>query len=347
MGTLPLVMITSSLGSPAGEAMITEVAEVLDGRARYCVIEPPSLNVMAPLKREEENDLITKLADAEALLVHSGIITRRVILESRQLRIITMYGTGVDQIDVAAATEAGIMVTNVPSVNANAVAELAFGLLLALVRRIPQCSWLVQHEGKWEEAQWVGTELRGKTLGVVSCGNIGSRVVALANAFGMSVMAYDAYMSDQAVLECGATPADLVTVLSSSDIVTIHTPLNEQTRHLVGKNELASMKEGALLINTSRGSVVDEHALYQSLLDGHLDGAALDVMEQEPPAPNSPLMCLPNVVITSHMGGTTQEAYATTARVACEDILKALQGEVPEHCVNCGRLGRYTKMVIA
>ncbi len=342
MRTLPLVAVTSSSGFPANEAVI---AEVLEGRARYRVIElPVGRLTMAPLPREEEDDLIAKLVDAEALFVRPGIITRRVILESRQLRIIAVHGAGVDQVDVAAATEAGIMVTNVPGVNSNAVAELAFGLLLALVRRIPQCTWLVQREGKWAEVRWMGTELRGKTLGVVGCGNIGSRVVALANAFGMSVMAYDVYMSAQAVLECGATPADLVTVLSSSDVVTIHAPLNEQTRHLVGKNELASMKEGALLINTSRGSIVDEHALYQSLLDGHLGGAALDVMEQEPPAPNNPLICLPNVVITPHMGGVTQEAFAATPRVACEDILKALQGEVPKHCVNSGSLGGDKKM---
>jgi len=322
----PLVMVSSSSDFPVNEAVI---AETFQGKARYHIIDLP----MVPLSRKEEDNLIKELAEAKGFFVRPGIISRHVIMNSKNLQIIAVHGAGVDQIDVAAATEADIMVTNVPGGNANGVAELALGFMLALVRRIPQCAWLVQHEGKWEEARWKGNELQGKTLGVVGCGNVGKRVIALACAFDMSVIAYDPLVTADAIQQYGATPADLNTVLSSCDILTVHVPLSEQTRYLISESELASMKKGALLINTSRGSVIDGQALYQSLLNGHLGGAALDVMEKEPPGPE-PLLSLPNVIVTPHMAGSTHEALATIARVACEDIVRVLQGKEPQHCVN-------------
>ncbi len=322
----PLVVVSSSSDFPVNEEVI---AEVFKDKARYCLIDLP----MVPLSPEKEDNLIKELAAAKAFFVRPGMISRNVLMNSKQLKIIAVHGAGVDQIDIAAATEAGIMVTNVPGGNANGVAELALGLMLALVRRIPQCARMVQHEGKWEEARWKGNELMGKTLGVVGCGNVGKRVITLARAFDMSVMAYDPFIPADVIQKYGATPADLDTILKACDILTLHIPLSEKTKHLISKRELAMMKKGALLVNAARGSIVDGQALYQSLHDGQLGGAALDVMEKEPPGPD-PLLSLPNVIVTPHMAGSTYEALATIARVACEDIVRVLEGKEPQHCVN-------------
>jgi len=323
----PLVVVSSSAEFPVNEKV---VAETLKGTADYRLVDLP----MRPLSEKEEDKLIAELTNATAFFVRPGVISCRVIKNSPKLRIIAVHGAGVDQIDVAAATEAGVMVTNVPGGNANAVAELAIGLMLALVRRIPQSSWMVQHQGKWEEARWKGAELQGKTLGVVGCGNVGRKVIALALAFGMSAIAYDPYLPEEAIKKSGATPADIATVLKSCDILTLHVPLNKQTLHLIGAKELAMMKKGALVINTSRGPILDGQALYEAIRNGHLGGAALDVMETEPPVPSDPLLSMPSVIVTPHMAGSTYEALATIARVACEDIVRVLQGEKPLHCVN-------------
>jgi D-3-phosphoglycerate dehydrogenase len=327
MTKLPWVGVTATYDFPVDQAVI---AETLRGKAEYRIIDLP-FKQLAP---EEEDVLIAKLKGAQAIFLRPGILSRRVILALRDLRIIAVHGAGVDQVDIAAATDAGVVVTNVPGGNANAVAEMAFGLLLGLVRRIPQGSWMVQREQKWDEARWMGNELRGKTIGVIGCGHVGKRVIALARAFEMSVVAYDPYVEAEVVQSLGAEPASLSELLGCSDVVTAHIPLTEQTRHLVGGPQLALMKQGALLINTSRGAVVDGKALYEALASGHLGGAALDVMEQEPPRPDHPLFGLSNVIITPHEAGSTHEVLATLARVACEDIVRVLQGQLPLHPVN-------------
>jgi D-3-phosphoglycerate dehydrogenase len=323
----PWVAVTNSYDFPVDEAVI---AETLRGKAEYRLIELPH----KPLAPDEEDDLIARIRGAEALFVRPGIISRRVIHSLPDLRIIAVHGAGVDQVDIVAATEAGVVVTNVPGGNANAVAELTLGLLLALLRRIPQSSWMVQREHKWDEARWMGSELRGKTIGVVGWGYVGKRVIALADAFGMSVLAHDPYLSAEAVESLGAVPRGFQELLASSDVVTTHVPLTPQTHHLIGEEQLAQMRQGALLVNTSRGAVIDVQALYEALASGHLAGAALDVMEQEPPPPDHPLFSLPNVIVTPHAGGSTYEVLATLARVACEDIVRVLEGQPPLHPVN-------------
>jgi D-3-phosphoglycerate dehydrogenase len=327
MTALPLVIVTSSSDYPVD---VATVAETLRGKAQYRVIDLPHRTLSAA----EEDDLIARFKGASAVFVRPGIITRRIIEACPDLRIIAVHGAGVDQVDVAAATDAGVVVTNVPGGNANAVAELAFGLMLSLMRRIPQGSWIVQHEGKWDEGRLLGDELRGKTLGVVGCGHVGRRVIGFAQAFEMSVLAYDPLISAEAIQAMGAKPVDLATLLQSVDVLTLHVPLMDKTRHLIGASQLASMKKGALLINTSRGPIVDEAALCAALQSGHLGGAALDVMEKEPPAVDIPLRGLPNVIITPHIAGSTHQVLTLLAKTCCEEIVRVLQGERPLHPVN-------------
>ncbi len=327
MTTLPLVVVTSSSDYPVD---LATVAETLRGKAQYRVIDLAHRT----LSPAEEDDLIAKLRGAPALFVRPGIITRWVIEACPDLRIIAVHGAGVDQVDVAAATDAGVVVTNVPGGNANAVAELVLGLMLSLVRRIPQCSWIVQHEGKWDEGRVLGDELRGKTLGVVGCGHVGKRVIGFAQAFEMAVLAHDPLISAEVIQAMGARPVDLATLLQSVDVLTLHVPLMDKTRHLIGASQLASMKKGALLINGSRGPIVDEAALFAALQSGHLGGAALDVLEKEPPAADNPLRGLPNVVITPHIAGSTHQVLTVLAQTCCEEIVRVLQGERPLHPVN-------------
>jgi len=327
MTTLPLVVVTSNSDYPLDQAT---VAETLRGKAQYRVIDLPHRT----LSPAEEDDLIAQLTGAPALFIRPGIITRRVIEACPELRIIAVHGAGVDQVDVAAATDAGVVVTNVPGGNANAVAELAVGLMLALVRRIPQSSWIVQHEGKWDEGRALGDELRGQTLGVVGCGHVGKRVIGLARAFEMSVLAYDPLIPTEVIQAMGARSVDLITLLQSSDVLTLHVPLTDKTRHLIGASQLALMRKGALVINTSRGPIVDETALFDALQSGHLGGAALDVLEKEPPAADNPLRSLPNVIITPHIAGSTHQVLTVLARTCCEEIVRILKGERPLYPVN-------------
>jgi len=327
MTALPLVVVTSSSDFPVD---VATVAETLKGKAQYRLIDLPHRT----LSEAEEDDLVAKFTGAPAVFVRPGIITRRVIEACHDLRIIAVHGAGVDQVDVAAATDCGVVVTNVPGGNANAVAELAFALMLALLRRIPQSSWIVQHEGRWDEGRKLGDELQGKTLGVVGCGHVGKRVIGFAQAFEMNVLAYDPLIPAEAIQALGAKPVDLTTLLQSADLVTLHVPLMDKTRHLIGAEQLASMKKRALVINTSRGPIIDEVALSTALQSGQLGGAALDVLETEPPAADNPLRALPNVILTPHIAGSTHQVLTVLAKTCCEDIVRVLQGERPLHPVN-------------
>lgn len=325
------VVVTMNPDFPVAEDV---VRDVLRGRASCRIVELP----FRPLTVREEDELVTALAGAQALFVRPGIITRRVIEAARTLRVIAVHGAGVDQIDVAAATELGIPVTNVPGANANAVAELVFGLLLSLGRRIPQAVKVVQAEKGWDDGRYLGWELRDKSIGIIGAGNVGRRVIDLARAFGMEVAAYDPVVPEDVIVSLGAIPRNLPELLRASDIVTVHVPLSASTYHLIGARELQMMKPRSVLVNTSRGPIVDGGALFDALTRGHLAGAALDVMEIEPPNRDDPIRQLENVVLTPHLGGSTRECLASIARCACEDILRVLDGEQPLFLVNPGRI---------
>jgi len=220
--------------------------------------------------------------------------TAELIEAAPKLKIIGRAGAGVDNVDVAAATRRGVLVVNVPGGSTLAVAELTMAMLLSLVRHVPRAHASMS-AGKWEKSAFMGSELNGKTLGLVGCGRIGRAVAARAQAFGMRVLASDpAKMKGPAA--AGVEWAELDSLLERADVVSLHIPLNDKTRGLIGKAQFARMKPGALLVHCARGGVVDEAALLEALGSGRLAGAALDVFEKEPPAPDHPLLKLPNVV---------------------------------------------------
>ena len=326
------VLITATAEFPVDEET---VRTILNGIADVRTLELPH----KVLSFEEEDVLIKALRDVDALLLRPGMLSKRVIDTADRLKIIAVHGAGVDQVDVQAATEKGVFVTNAPGGNANAVAELTFGLILSVIRRI---AWADRHvrEGKWEEARFLGTELQGKTIGIIGLGRVGSRVAKIAKAFGMEILAYDPYISQERAKKVDATSVTLETLLKESEVVTIHVPLTEETRGMIGKEELKSMKRSTILINVARGPIVDEAALYEGLKTDLIAGAALDVLQEEPPSPNNPLFQLDNIVITPHMGGSSTRALKTIARIAAEDIARVLRGELPKNLVNTDVVSR-------
>jgi D-3-phosphoglycerate dehydrogenase len=279
-----------------------------------------------------EDLFLAECRDAQAVVPGLNTITRAMMERSPRLLIVAAHGVGYNNVDIAAADELGILVTNVPGANSDAVAEFAFGFMLTLVRFFPQV-WEEMRKGGWRRPDFWGTELRGKTLGIIGLGQIGSRVSRLGNAFGMKVLAFDPYITDRSFGDAGAEAAGKDRVVSQADFLTLHTPLTAETRKMVGKPELSRMKPAAFLINTSRGEVVDETALLEALDSGQISGAALDVFETEPPADRA-LVEHPRVVTAPHMAGLTNEARYRLGRGASERILCAFRGETPPNVVN-------------
>jgi len=278
------------------------------------------VDVAAGLKPAE---LIAKVGGYEILIVRSATrVTKEVIDAGERLKVIVRAGVGLDNIDVEAAESRGIKVINTPEAPTVAVAELVFGLMLAWVRRLPEADASMK-AGKWEKARLTGSELRGKILGIIGTGRIGRAVGYKAKAFLMDLLAYDPVQNAEFAERTGAKYVDLDTLLRESDFVTLHVPLMPQTRHIVGKRELELMKPTAVLINTSRGGVVDEGALVEVLKQGKIAGACLDVYEKEPPV-DSQLLELPNVVLTPHLGASTHEAQRDAAVFAAQKIKEAI-----------------------
>ncbi len=279
-----------------------------------------------------EDLFYAECGEARAVVPGLNAITRPMMERSSHLLIIAAHGVGYNNVDVAAADELGILVTNVPGANSDAVAEFAFGFMLTLVRFFPQV-WEEMRKGGWRRPDLWGTELRGKTLGIIGLGQIGSRVSKLGNAFGMKVLAFDPYIPEQSFRNAGAEGAEKERVISQADFLTLHTPLTPETRKMIGGQELSLMKPTAYLINTARGGVVDESALLASLNGGGISGAALDVFENEPPAERE-LVEHPRVITAPHMAGLTNEARYRLGRGASERILCVFRGETPPNVVN-------------
>jgi D-3-phosphoglycerate dehydrogenase len=260
-----------------------------------------------------ETDLPPLMADREAIIVRSGArITEELLRAAPATRLIVRAGSGIDNIDLAAARRRGIRVVRVPGPSAQAVAELTFALILTLVRKVALADRNMR-QGHWPKHQLGGNLLRGKTLGIVGAGSIGSRVCELGAAWRMRVLGCVTRMSNAKRLACdevGITLTDFGSVVSEADILSLHTPLNQGTHHLVNADVLARMKPGAYLVNTARGAVLDEAALEDSLRRGHLAGAALDVHETEGDGTIPPLADLPNVVLTPHIGGMALESQS-------------------------------------
>jgi len=290
-----------------------------------------------PARRTE--DLIAALADADAAIVGLDPIDGAVLDRTPRLRVVARTGVGYDNIDVAAASARDVVVCATVGSNDRTVAELTWGLILALARRIPQHDALVR-AGRWERTH--GMELWGKTLGVVGFGAIGRAVARRGAGFEMTVLAHDPGPDEQAARALGVTLCSLPALLSVSDVVTLHVPLDRGSHHLIGEIELGMMKPSALLINTSRGGVVDEPALVAALHEGAIGGAALDVFAAEPPGPVlEGLKDLPNVVLTPHYAGGTKESIARALHMAVDNVARVLEGRRPLSAVDsrvCDRL---------
>ncbi|MHB0875178.1 MAG: phosphoglycerate dehydrogenase [Anaerolineae bacterium] len=281
--------------------------------------------------------LLAEVAGCDALVVRSSTkVTRAVIEAGPHLQVVGRAGAGVDNVDVAAATEHGVWVVNAPDSNYVAVAEYVFALALALLRRLPW-AWDSLRSGQWCRGRFRGAELAGKTMGIIGLGRIGSRVAERASAFGMSVLAYDPFVTPDRAASVKATLVTLDDLLASSDVVTLHVPGTGVTAGLIGERQLARMKPGSYLVNCSRGSVVDEAALLRALDSGHLAGAALDVFAAEPPQ-GSPLVGHPLVLATPHLAGTTGEAQTNVAMAVAEQVLAVLSGRQPRYPVNAPAL---------
>jgi len=285
-----------------------------------------------------EDDLLAEVKDVDVMLVVYAKITKRIIESAPRLKGIVRYGIGLDNVDIRAATEMGVYVANVPDYCIGTVAEHTFALLLALARKIiladriiKSASWKVWTQ---QPIELMGTDLEGKVLGLIGIGNIGSAVAIRAKAFGMKVIAYDPYIEKDRASSLGVELVDLDTLLKNSDFVSIHAPLTPETRGMIGEQELKKMKKTAYLINTSRGPIVKEDALYKALRDGWIAGAALDVYENEPPNTNNPLFKLDNVVLTPHIAWYTEEALKRLKRSVAEDAIRILNGMPPKNLVN-------------
>jgi D-3-phosphoglycerate dehydrogenase len=280
-----------------------------------------------------EDELCQRLEGVHALVVRSRTrVTRRVVECAPDLRVVARAGVGVDNIDVEAATRAGVLVVNTPDSSVRATAEHAVALLLSLCRNVPQAHASVQR-GEWKREAFVGTEVYGKTLGVVGLGRIGGEVARLGRALGMRVVAFDPYVGEERAAHLGVEPVPFARLLEESDFVTLHVPLTPQTRGMIGREELRRMKRGARLVNCARGGLVDEAALLEALEEGHLAGAALDTFAEEPPR-DLRLVQHPKVVATPHLGASTQEAQEAIGVDVAEQVLQALEGRLPRGAVN-------------
>ena len=319
---------------PQGRVLVekfnSELIEWLRARVEVVVVDPWA----EPGRWEDEAPRV------DAVISRKGKITRRHIEESRgRLKIIARTGVGVDvsRVDVDAAREHKVWVTNQPGINSAAVAELALGQMIALARHSVAANTAVK-ANRWAEGpRFQGAELAGKTLGIVGMGNIGTRVALRARAFEMQLLVCDPYIPASHVTSLGGRWVGLGELFAQSDFVTLHCPLNQETRHLVGAKQLAVMKKSAFLLNLARGGVLDEQALLEVLREKHIAGAAIDVMEAEPPAKDHPFFALDNVLMTPHLGGSTREAQVGGEWGAAKEIMRVLQGEVPHNPVIEGR----------
>ncbi len=281
-------------------------------------------------------DLQKALIDAEGLIVRNMTkVNAELLSQTKNLKVIGRAGAGYDNIDVPAASQKGIVICYSPEENAVSVAEHVFGLLLALARKIPAADRSVKNGG-WERKKYHGYELMSKTLGILGLGKIGFRVALRAKAFGMRILAHDAYVSNTNlhVTESGTLLVSFDELLKQADFLTIHLPLTKETKGLINRPVLQKMKPTSFLINTSRGEILVEEDLYQALREGQIAGAALDVREVEPPAKESPLHGLENVILTPHTAGLTYEAQEKVVAAVAEDVDRVLSGQPALRFVN-------------
>ena len=312
---MPKVIVTDSI-DPAGIEILSQVAQV---------------DVKLKLSPDE---LVAAIPDYDAIMIRSGTqVTKDVIEAGTNLKIVGRAGVGVDNVDIPAATRAGVVVVNSPEGNTIAAAEHALALMLSLSRHTPQANASLQ-SGKWERKKFLGVEVYKKNLGVVGLGKIGSHVTQVARAMGMKILAFDPYLSDERAQKLGARLVDFETLIQESDYITLHIPKTPETVNLFNAETFKKMKPTARIVNCARGGLINEQDLYEALKSGHIAGAALDVFESEPMA-ESPLWTLgQEVVLTPHLGASTEEAQANVAIDVAEQIRDVLLGLPARSAVN-------------
>ena len=290
--------------------------------------------IMAECKSEDE--IINAAQEADALLVIFAKITRKVLENLPNLKVVVRYGIGYDTIDVTATTDSGVLLVNIPDFCLDEVSDHAIALTLACARKLINLNQET-HNGQWVESQLILTKvpaLYDQTIGIVGCGKIGRLVATKAHCFGLRTIGYDPYVDEGAAKNTGITLVPLDVLLKESDYITIHTLLNEETWHLIGEHELSLMKPTSYIINTARGSVIDELALISALEKGAIAGAALDVFEQEPINADNPLLSMSNVIITPHCAGSSKAAATRLKLSVAQEASRVLKGLWPKNVVN-------------
>ena len=319
-------------------ATATEQTPVDQGSIEEIVSDAASFEVVPWVGWENQGseELAERLAESAALLIRTGIVDSRLLQKCKHLEIITLHGAGTDQVDVAAAKELGITVTNVPGGNARSVAEMTLGLVLSLLRNIASAHSVLVREQDWSTARQTGREIRGLKWGLVGMGHTGRETAQLARSVGCQIAYHDPHLkkSDRESLPAGWEAMSFSDLLSSSDIISIHVPLNQQTHHLIDDKALSEMKSSAYLVNVSRGGVVDQVAATGAAHRGEISGVALDVFDPEPLTEDDIQMLKgPRVLLTPHLAGSTKECLTAIAREAACDIKRVLQGESPLNAV--------------
>jgi len=289
------------------------------------------VDVRTDLKPEQLKEAIK---DYDALLVRSATkATKDIINAAGRLKVIGRAGVGLDNVDLDAATQKGVIVMNTPGGNTISTAEHAMSMILALSRSIPQANASTK-KGEWKRSKFIGVELYAKALGVVGFGRIGKEVAKRALSFGMRVLAFDPFLSRDVAESLGAEVVDLKDLLRQADYITLHTPMTDETKHMISEKEFALMKEGVRVINCARGGIIDEVALIKAVKEGKVSGAALDVFEKEPIPPESEILKLDNIIVTPHLGASTEEAQVNVAIEVAEIVRDALLGKGIRNAAN-------------
>ncbi|MBA7466315.1 putative 2-hydroxyacid dehydrogenase YoaD [subsurface metagenome] len=285
--------------------------------------------------------------DIEIVVIEADFVFRQVFERGRKLKLVAACRGNVTHVDIEAATEHGVLVVNTPARNATAVAELTVGLMLALVRNIPAAHQMVS-SGGWVDpticySSFRGTELSGKTIGIVGFGAIGQQVARMLSAFETALVVYDPYVNPEEIKRMGARPLGLDELVTQSDFVTLHCPSLPDTIGLISAQRIASMKPTAYLVNTAGAAIVDREAIVQALKERHIAGAAFDVYETWPVQPDNPLLKLDNVILTPHIGGSTDETVERHSRMIADDIERFLRGERPKNLLNPQAWGKVVR----
>jgi D-3-phosphoglycerate dehydrogenase len=281
-----------------------------------------------------EDELIAIITDYDALLVRSQTkVTEKIMTAATKLKVVGRAGVGVDNIDLEGATKRGIVVINAPDGNTIATCELTFAMMMAVARSIPQ-AYKKTVGGEWDRKTFVGVELRNKTLGILGMGRIGSEVAKRAKVFGMNVIGYDPFLTEERAEKIGVKLGTVNEIAAQADFITVHTPLTNETRHIIARPQFELMKKGVRIINCARGGIIDEMALVEAVEAGIVAGAAFDVFEEEPPRADHPFLNNPKIIVTPHLGASTVEAQENVAIDVSEEVLHILRDEPFKNAVN-------------